>query len=150
VNAPSAVRHSIGNGPTGPTRAPVTGPSGPNEDRVRLSLRILAHLARVGPLGSDEVASPESTQQGIARALSVTQGAVSKILGPLVAAEVIRRERRHVRGKDRRVKVYFLTVRGDELAKKVQEKFHFAPIWPARIPEASQAKPAALSGIEKF
>ncbi len=90
---------------------------------IRLSLRIIAHLAQVGPPGSDDVARPESTQQGIARALSVTQGAVSKILVPLVAVEFVRRERRHVRGQSRRVNVYFLTVRGDSLAKEVLAKF---------------------------
>ncbi len=73
------------------------------------------------------MARPESTQQGIASALSVTQGAVSKILGPLVAAEVVRKERRHVRGQNRRVKTYFLTVRGDRLAEQIKARFGTSP-----------------------
>ena len=101
----------------------------PPED-IRLSLRILAHLGQVGPLGSDDVARPEQTQQGIADALSVTQGAVSKVLGPLVAAEVIRKERRHVRGQDRQVRIYVLTVRGDLMAKEIRAKFGSIPTFP--------------------
>lgn len=99
-------------------------------ERIRLSLRIMTHLAQVGPLGSDDVARPESTQQGIARALSVTQGAVSKIIGPLVAAEVVRKERLHVRGQNRRVKVYFLTVRGDRLAAQIRARFGTSSSFP--------------------
>jgi DNA-binding MarR family transcriptional regulator len=98
------------------------GPPGPAGDRVRLSLRIVIHLAQVGPLASDEVAKAGSAQAGIAESLATTQGAVSKILARLVAAGVIRRERRHVRGQSRRVRVYFLTQRGEALAAEIREK----------------------------
>lgn len=105
------------------TRLQDLGPIGPKGDRVRLSLRIVTHLSRAGVLPSDEIARYESTQEGIAQSLSVTQGAISKILGPLVAAEVVRGERRHVRGLDRRVKTYSLTLKGDTLAQEIHARF---------------------------
>jgi DNA-binding MarR family transcriptional regulator len=83
---------------------------------------LVVHLARVGQLASDDVARFESTQAGIAASLATTQGAVSKILARLRAAEVVRRERRHVRGQPRRMKVYFLTRRGEILAAEIREK----------------------------
>jgi hypothetical protein len=98
------------------------GPPGAAGDRVRLSLRIVDHLARVGPLAPDDVARPESAQAGIAESLAATQGAVSKILARLVAAGVVRRERRHVRGESRRVRIYFLTQRGEALAAEIDQK----------------------------
>jgi DNA-binding PadR family transcriptional regulator len=91
-----------------------------SRDQVRLSLRVVVHLHRAGPPGEDEVARLESTQQGLVRSLGVTQGAVSKILSRLVAAEVIRQERRHVRGLNRRVRAYFLTARGLALAREIE------------------------------
>jgi len=109
-------------GHTTPPRLQDLGPRGPTGERVRLSLRIVTHLALAGISPSDGIARFESTQRGIAKALSITQGAVSKILRPLVAAEVIRAERRHVRGLDRRVKSYTLTARGDQLALGVRAR----------------------------
>jgi len=91
-------------------------------DRVRLSIRVISFLARVGPLPSDDVARPESTQRGIARGLGTTIGAVSKVLSLLVEAQIVRRERRHVRGQVRRVRVYFLTVQGDRMAQEIVTK----------------------------
>jgi DNA-binding MarR family transcriptional regulator len=107
------------------------GPPGPTGELVRLSLRIVLHLSDLGPLPSDGVARPGATQQGMARELCSTQSAVSKILARLTAAEVVRRERRHVRGENRRVLVYSLTVRGDLLANEIQAKLGIGPTVPS-------------------
>jgi CRP-like cAMP-binding protein len=99
------------------------GPPGPRTDQVRLSLRIVIHLDRVGPPNEDGAARPESTQQGMAETLQTTQGAVSKVLRRLVAVDVVRQQRHHVRGVDRRVRVYFLSPRGAELAQAIRQRF---------------------------
>lgn len=121
-------------GPLLPAWEPPTsvtkGPPGSIEDSVRLSLRIVIQLGRIGPPGDNGDARSESTQQGLAQALSVTQGAVSKVLSRLVAAEVVGHERHHVLGLDRRVQVYFLTRRGEELAREIRERFGLAPRVP--------------------
>lgn len=100
--------------PWAPRSAPVRFAT---DERVRLALRMVVHLAQVGPprLPTEE-APPQSTQQGIAEALSATQGAVSKVLRRLIAGELVRWERRHVPGRFRRVRVYFLTVQGEQMA----------------------------------
>jgi DNA-binding MarR family transcriptional regulator len=110
----------------------VSGTPGSNEERIRLSLRIVVLLGRIGPPGEDGVAKPEATQQGIAAVLGVTQGAVSKVLRRLVAAEVVRQERHHVRGQDRRVRIYFLTRRGEGLEREIRERFEL----PSQFPPA--------------
>ena len=110
---------------------PPSVPSGPPNSKdaaVRLSLRLVVQLSRWGPPADGGVARPESTQQGLAQDLSATQGAVSKVLARLVAAEMVRPERRHVRGVDRRVRAYYLTARGEALAREVRERFGLPPL----------------------
>ncbi len=107
--------------PWGPPPAPARFAT---DERVRLALRMVVHLARVGPSRLPlEEAPPQSTQQGIAEALSATQGAVSKVLRRLIAGELVRWERRHVRGRFRRVRVYFLTTQGEQMAEKTRARW---------------------------
>lgn len=98
---------------------PVTSKS----EQIRLALRVVVHLARTGPLEPGVIAPQGSTQQGIATSLQVTQGAVSKVLRRLVAADVVRHERHHVNGEDRRMQAYSLTARGSTLARQYRERF---------------------------
>jgi DNA-binding MarR family transcriptional regulator len=99
------------------------GPPSPKEATVRLALRVVVELARRPPPADGGTAQWQSTQQGLAEQLSVTQGAVSKVLARLVAAEVATQERRHVYGVTRRVRVYFLTRQGEELAREIRGRF---------------------------
>ena len=92
-------------------------------DQVRLSMRIIMHLTPAQGHGETSSAGPESTQGGMATALCVTQGAVSKILARLIAVGVVRDESHHVRGKLRRMRVYFLTYKGELLARDVIRRF---------------------------
>ncbi|HYA57296.1 MAG TPA: hypothetical protein VEH57_02380 [Thermoplasmata archaeon] len=110
-------------------------PPGTSDERVRLALRVVVYLDRLGPPNNGGTAAPESTQQGLASALSTTQGAVSKVLSRLVAASVVHQERCHVRGRDRRVRIYYLTASGTELAREIEERFGLpAPAWPPGKP----------------
>jgi len=92
----------------------------PKQLEIRLALRVVVHLAQVGPL--EFTARPESTQQGIAESLRVTQGAVSKVLRRLSAADVVQHERHHVWTRKRRMQAYSLTPRGLELARRCKER----------------------------
>jgi hypothetical protein len=138
---PSSGGATDGPGPTyavpgdGSTPVPVWEPppsvdarlTGANADSVRLALRVVVQLDRLGPPGPDGSARPEATQDGLASNLGVTQGAVSKVLARLVAAEVVRQERRHVHGVDRRVRVYYLTPQGEGLALEIRQRFGLGP-----------------------
>jgi len=92
-------------------------------DGVRLALRLVVQLDRLGGLGPDGEGRLEATQEGLAEALQVTQGAVSKVLARLVAVEVVGAERRHVRGRPRRVQVYYLSPQGRGLAREIELRF---------------------------
>ena len=93
------------------------------DDHVRLSLRLVVHLARVGPPENEWVARPDSTQQAIADRLQVSQGAVSKVLARLAEAGMVEEARRHVPGRNRRVMVYYLTPEGHDLAREILGRF---------------------------
>ncbi len=95
----------------------------PQTQQVRLALRVVIHLHRLGPLLPDDTARPESTQRGMARSLGVTQGAVSKVLARLAAVDVVGHARHHVRGESRRMQAYFLTARGAYLASQGVQRF---------------------------
>jgi PKD repeat protein/DNA-binding MarR family transcriptional regulator len=107
-----------------PGAAPsATAPAGqPTTEALRISQRIVLHLAAQGALGPDEVASPGFTQAGISRALGVRQNALTNVLRRLVAAEVVVEDVRHVRGQPRRLKVYRLTSRGQALARDLRTR----------------------------
>ena len=139
-----SVSGPVGASPAIPATDSVTGPAWnpplslagglprSREEQVRLSLRVVVHLDRIGPPGNDGGARREATQLGMAEVLSVTQGAVSKVLRRLVAAEVVGEETHHVRGLDRRVRVYFLTRPGGTLAREIRERFGLPPRLPPR------------------
>jgi DNA-binding MarR family transcriptional regulator len=92
----------------------------PKLQEIRLALRIVVHLAQLGPM--DYTARPEATQQGIASSLQVTQGAVSKVLRRLGAADVVQHERHHVWSRARRMQAYFLTPKGLDIARRFRER----------------------------
>jgi hypothetical protein len=97
--------------------------AGANADSVRLALRVVVQLDRLGPPGPDGTARPDATQGGLAGALGVTQGAVSKVLTRLAAVSMVVSELRHVRGRDRRVWVYHLSREGEGLAREIEQRF---------------------------
>ncbi len=101
---------------TVPPSAPPTGPV------LRLSQRIVVHLAGQGPLGAYDVAPPGRTQSGMATTLHVRQNALTNVLRRLVAAGVVEEDLRHVVGQPRRLKVYRLTPRGELLARELRHR----------------------------
>jgi len=109
--------------PTAPRpRAPAPG------DALKLSQRIVLHLASQGNPGPYEVAPPGATQAGMIAALGVRQNALTNVLRRLEDGGVLAVEVRHVRGQPRRLKVYQLTPRGELLARELR---HRPPRGPA-------------------
>jgi hypothetical protein len=109
-----------------PWEPPSTVPAGlPGsfEERVRLSIKVVVILDHWRPTDNNGSARREMTQQGLAVTLSVTQGAISKVLNRLVAADMVRTDRRHVAGLARRVRVYSLTRDGETLAREIRGRF---------------------------
>jgi len=87
-----------------------------------MSERIVLALAREGRLGEDSPVRTARTQAGLAEALGSNQSAVSKVLRRLVVAELLTEERRHVQGRNQRLKVYALTRRGEQLARDLARR----------------------------
>ena len=95
----------------------------PTEKELRTSIRLLLHIARQGRFGPGEIPPGSLTQAGMSTALGTSQGAVSNSLGRLVDGGVLEVERGHVRGRVMRVKFYRLTARGEELVRRLRERF---------------------------
>ncbi len=89
-------------------------------EALRVSQRIVLHLASLGTLGHDEIAPVGFTQIGMSEVLGVRQNALTNVLRRLVAANVVAEDVRHVRGQPRRLKVYRLTSRGELLARDLR------------------------------
>lgn len=102
--------------------APLVDPVGTSADALRLSQRIIVHLARQGALHPGEVASMERTQVGLSRRFGASQSSVSNLLQRLAAAGVVSSDSRHVAGHPRRLRVYALTAYGQEIARDLREK----------------------------
>lgn len=117
-------------GPTGPA-GPGIGLSGndpslrsirdsrsPQRSRTLLiSQRVILQLFSLGRLGSDDVAPIGFTQRGLSEDLDLPQNTLTNVLRRLVAAGILVEDTRHVMGRDRRLKVYRLTTRGEGLAR---------------------------------
>jgi DNA-binding MarR family transcriptional regulator len=89
------------------------------EPTLQLSHRVVLHLYAQGTLSSEAVAPPSLSQTGMREALSARQGALAGVLQRLEAAGITETSTAHVRGANRRVKVYRLTTRGQALARQL-------------------------------
>lgn len=106
------------------------GPAAPREapqekvqkETLRLSFRLVLHIAAQGALNPHEVAPVELTQSGMASSLGARQNTIATILKRLEVAGVLTSDVRHVRGAPRRMKVYHLTHRGEALARDIRSR----------------------------
>jgi len=114
-----------GTTPAGPPLR--TRPGSAAESTLRLSQRILLHLMQQGTLEARELAGLARTQVGMGRTLGASQSAISNVLSRLAAAGVIGSELRHVAGHPRRLRVYYLTPTGGELARDLWRRSRPAP-----------------------
>jgi len=112
-----------------------------DEGRIRLSQRVLQHLARRGGATPGAPSDESLTQRGIGAALGVTQGALSSVLGRLEDGGAIASDKAHVKGRDRRVKIYLLTPRGRELAARIPPNGSAKPPSRPPAPRAGAAPP---------
>jgi DNA-binding PadR family transcriptional regulator len=76
-------------------------------------------------------------QAGIVESVGFRRGALTGILPRLGAARIFDVSREHVRGMDRRVKVYRLTPTGDALVRELRARR------PAAEPRAARDDPAS-------
>ncbi|HEV2166348.1 MAG TPA: PKD domain-containing protein [Thermoplasmata archaeon] len=130
VSGVSKVPPDVPDGSAGPPEAPpvprpseapgAKTPADPTPEVLRLSQRIVLHLAQLGTLGAEEVAPKGFTQVGMSVALGARQNTLTNVLRRLTAAGVLVEDVRHVRGQPRRLKVYRLTPRGLALARDLR------------------------------
>jgi DNA-binding MarR family transcriptional regulator len=109
---------------------------------VRLSQRVLFHLAREGAGPPEGTVRHQLCQQGIAEALGVPQGAVSSVLRRLVAGGALVSGKAHVEGHDRRLKVYWFTPRGHEIVRRLLRTYPSSRGGGGRPMPASTERPA--------
>ncbi|MCI4329029.1 MAG: hypothetical protein L3J86_05540 [Thermoplasmata archaeon] len=94
---------------------------------LRLSQRVILHVYAQGVQVPGEVAAPGLCQAGMVEALGIPQAGLAAVLRRLEAAGVLLGEKGHVRGHDRRLKVYRLSPRGIELARELRTRAHRRP-----------------------
>lgn len=101
----------------------VESSSGPRKvNQIRLSRRIVMLLDRQPRTGRYEPAVPLQTQAGMSAFLNSNQSVVARILRRLVASGIVEVELKHVSGRERRLKVYALTPRGEALARDLRRR----------------------------
>ncbi|MCI4349031.1 MAG: helix-turn-helix transcriptional regulator [Thermoplasmata archaeon] len=107
-----------------PRPAPEVPPPSPTRPReeLRTSYRVLLHIARQGRVGPSEIPPWSLSQGGMVEGLAISQGALTGALARLVSAGILEVERGHVRGHDRRVKVYRLTPKGEQLVRDLRTR----------------------------
>lgn len=131
MNGPPSPAGEVGDPATVTVRFLEVAPPLPGESpSVRLALLVLLELPSDADSGAIVVAPASATQEGLARRLGVTQGAVSKVVRRLIAVGVVRQGRGHVAGGGRQVRFYALTERGHQLVLAYRERF--SP--PANLP----------------
>lgn len=107
-------------GPPPPPTA-VRLPGEPDDATLRISYRILLHLFRHRQSTPFSGVVPEALcQAGIVAALDVPQRRITGPLKRLADSELVSVELGHVEHHDRRVKVYRLTSRGEQLARQIR------------------------------
>ncbi|HXQ93664.1 MAG TPA: hypothetical protein VN864_00625 [Thermoplasmata archaeon] len=92
------------------------------ENPLKTSERVILHILSQGRLGPNELAPIGLSQAGIGEALGLRQSSLAKTLARLVAAGVLRAERRHVEHQNRRLLVYELTPLGESLARDLRKR----------------------------
>jgi DNA-binding transcriptional ArsR family regulator len=107
---------------TGPS-PPAAGPAevGLSEEKYRIAVRLLLHIARQPPIEPRGTVSAALTQAGMAAALGTSQAAVSYALKRLVEGGALKVELSHVRHQLRRLRVYQLTSLGEDLVRHVRD-----------------------------
>jgi DNA-binding MarR family transcriptional regulator len=91
-------------------------------ETLRLSQRIILHLYAQGELAPGSVAPAGMCQAGMIDALGVPQAGLAAVLSRLEAAGMFTTERGHVRGHDRRLKIYRLSSRGVQVAQELRRR----------------------------
>ncbi|HZY91168.1 MAG TPA: hypothetical protein VFG07_00120 [Thermoplasmata archaeon] len=89
---------------------------------LRISQRVVLHLSRQPRLAYGDVAPPELTQAGMARALTTSQPTLARVLQRLVDGDAVLEMRTHVRGQPQRLKVYQLTALGESIARDLRAR----------------------------
>jgi DNA-binding PadR family transcriptional regulator len=100
----------------------VSEPFGDPHRGKGLAARVIVHLSRLKPLGPNDLAPLERTQQGMVILFGVRQGSLVKVLQRLLAGDVVLVERWYVAGAHRRLKIYSLTALGRALARDLRRR----------------------------
>ena len=127
-----------------PAPAPPAPPALPARraaGELRISQRVVLHLASQPRLAFGDVAPVELTQGGMTQALQVAQPALTKVLARLIDGGAVLEMRAHVSGASRRLKVYQLTALGESVAVDLRRR---------RAARTGSRGPQVASGPREF
>jgi len=123
-STPTEVGAADAGEPTAPEETPGVEPvDSEAKERLKISYRIVLHIARQGRFGPHDVVPDSVTQAGMLEALHVGRGALSNALRRLSDGGVLEVRTGHVQGQPRRLKVYQLTSEGEQLVRELRRRF---------------------------
>ena len=91
-----------------------------NRFRFTIEDRILLHLLDFVKWRNEVEVPSNITQQGISRAVGIKKKHVPRSLRAMIEKDLISERTTHVKGKTQRMKTYFLTVKGEEKARRLR------------------------------
>lgn len=93
-------------------------------DLVTLSLadKVLIYLSRIKVDRGADLVPKDVSQEGIAEGVGISRSHVPRTVKSLIGEGLIEETKRHVRLRDKRVKVYFILPRGIKKAMELEEK----------------------------
>jgi DNA-binding MarR family transcriptional regulator len=91
-----------------------------NRYRFTIEDRILLHLLDFVKWRNEVEVPSNITQQGISRGVGIKKKHVPRSLKAMIEKDLISERTTHVKGKTQRMKTYFLTVKGEEKARRLR------------------------------
>lgn len=102
--------------------------------QLSVSERVLIHLSRIRFDRESDVAPRDTCQEGISESVGILRSHVPRAVKDLASDGLLEEGKRHVEDGEKRMKVYLITPKGLEKAKRIEERILGLTV-PAKVQE---------------